>query len=384
LKFHRVAGKAHWQPGELPEGMESGVRETATFMPPELAPPNDADQINTSLTYGFVFDFCGVEIDRDSGRVRIDKYVTSHDSGSILNPLIHQGQIYGAFAWAVGCALLEEFVYGEDGRFLSGSFADYLTPTVHDVPVPEVYHTVTPSPLTELGAKGGAEGNVMTTPVCLANAVCDALAIDHIDLPMTPAKISRHLHPEEPPPPPTTSAPQEGLVRPAGPGRALTGSGSSRLPASPQIVWQLLIDPQRLTRLVPGCKELTLVGDNQYAGVVSMGAGPVKGEFKLAVGLSDLDPPNSLVLTGGLKGPLGASNGRGHIRLLADEGRTILSYDYEVAISGKVAAIGGRMIDSAARMLIRQFFAQLTRQLQPEDARPPLWRRIARALRLVR
>ena len=385
LKFHRVAGKAHWQPGELPEGMQSGVREIATFMPPELAPPNDHDQINTSLTYGFVFDFCGVEIDRDTGQVRIDKYVTSHDSGNILNPLIHQGQIYGAFAWAVGCALLEEFVYGEDGRFLSGSFADYLTPTVHDVPVPQVYHTVTPSPLTELGAKGGAEGNVMTTPVCLANAVCDALGIGHIDLPMTPAKISRRIHGEEPPPPARGAATAErSLDRPSGQGRALTGTGSARLPASPQVVWEMLIDPKRLARLVPGCKELMLVGDNRYAGVVHMGAGPVKGEFKLSVGLADLDPPNSLVLAGGLRGPLGASNGRGQIRLDAEDGQTVLSYDYHVEISGKVAAIGGRMIDSAARMLIKQFFAQLVRQLQPGGPRLPRWRRIARALGLAR
>ncbi|MCC6778890.1 MAG: molybdopterin-dependent oxidoreductase [Hyphomicrobiales bacterium] len=385
LKFHRVAGRAHWQPGELPEGMESGVRETATFMPPELAPPNDQDQINTSLTYGFVFDFCGVEINRDTGQVRIDKYVTSHDSGNILNPLIHQGQIYGAFAWAVGCALMEEFVYGDDGRFLSGSFADYLTPTVHDVPVPQVCHTATPTPFTELGAKGGAEGNVMTTPVCLANAVCDALAIEHIDLPLTPAKISRHLHGEEPPAPARDAeAVAPSTDRSAGRGRALTGSGRTRLAAEPRRIWDMLIDPQWLARIVPGCKELRLVGDNKYEGVVTMGAGPVKGEFKATVSLSELDPPSSLVLAGGLNGPLGVSKGQGKIRLEPDGGQTVLSYTYEVEISGRVAAIGGRMIDGAARMLIRQFFAQLARQLQPAEARVGLWQRVLRGLGIVR
>lgn len=385
LKFHRVAGKAHWQPGELPEGMEPGVRETATFTPPELAPPNDRDQINTSLTYGFVFDFCGVEIDRCTGQVRIDKYVTSHDSGNILNPMILRGQTYGAFAWAVGCALMEEFVYGDDGRFLSGSFADYLTPTVYDVPVPQVYHTVTPTPFTELGAKGGAEGNVMTTPVCLANAVCDALGIHHIDLPMTPTKIARHIHGAEPPPPARSPAAFDtSLDRSADRGRAIKGSGSARLPVSPQVIWDMLIDPQQLVRVVPGCKELALVGENEYRGVVSMGAGPVKGEFKVSVVLADLDPPHSLVLTGGLSGPLGASKGQGKIRLQADGDQTVLDYDYQIAITGKVAAIGGRMIDGAARMLVRQFFIQLAGQLEPASSGASPWRRILRAWGLVR
>jgi len=236
-----------------------------------------------------------------------------------------------------------------------------------------------------LGAKGGAEGNVMTTPVCLANAVCDALGVDHIDLPMTPAKISRHIHGEEPPPPARSAAAAERTLDiPSRQGRALAGAGSVRLPASPQAVWEMLIDPKRLARLVPGCKELMLAGDNRYAGVVSMGAGPVKGEFKLSVGLTDLDPPNSLVLAGGLSGPLGTSNGRGQIRLQANDDQTVLSYDYQVEISGKVTSIGGRMIDSAARMLIKQFFAQMVRQLQPGGPSLPRWRRIARALGLAR
>src|SRR5690606_2920974 len=67
VNLYRVAGTAHWTPGNLPEGMEPGVRETGSWSPPELESPNDADQINTSLTYGFVFDFCGIEIDRDTG-----------------------------------------------------------------------------------------------------------------------------------------------------------------------------------------------------------------------------------------------------------------------------------------------------------------------------
>jgi 2-furoyl-CoA dehydrogenase large subunit len=383
LRFHRVAGKAHWQPGELPEGMEPGIREVATFTPPELEPPNDQNQINTSLTYGFVFDFCGVEIDRDTGQVRIDKYVTSHDSGTILNPLILKGQVYGAFAWAVGCALSEELAYSEDGQFLSATFADYLVPTVYEVPAPQVLHTVTPSPFTELGAKGGAEGNVMSTPPCLANAVCDALGIRHIDLPLSPAKISAIIHRDERPPP-------GGHVRlqPKSPAeskaRVHAGNGQVVLPSTPQVVWDTLIDPQCLSRILPGCKEVKLRESNRYDAVVMLGAGPIKGEFNASLKLTELNPPHSVVLRGSLAGPLGASEGQGRIRLQAVGDRTELSYDYEVKISGKVAALGARMLDGATRIIIRQFFARLTGQLGGGAPAASMWRRVLQFIGLRR
>src|SRR5271169_4238652 len=96
---------------------------------PGLDAPNEADEINSSAAYGFIFDFCGVEIDRDTGQVRIDKYVTMHDAGRILNPALLDGQVLGGFAHGVGAALYEEFVYSQDGSFLSGTFADYPVPT---------------------------------------------------------------------------------------------------------------------------------------------------------------------------------------------------------------------------------------------------------------
>src|SRR5262249_40951203 len=83
--------------------------------------------------------------------------------------------------------LYEEFAYAPDGSFLAGTFADYLVPTAVEVPVPQILHIETPSPFTPLGAKGVGEGNAMSTPVCIANAVADALELDDIDLPLTPA-----------------------------------------------------------------------------------------------------------------------------------------------------------------------------------------------------
>jgi 2-furoyl-CoA dehydrogenase large subunit len=112
-----------------------------------------------------------------------------HDAGRILNPALFDGQVQGGFAQAVGAALYEAFLYGEDGSFLTATLADYLLPTACEIPEPLILHRETPSPLTPLGAKGVGEGNSMSTPVCLANAVADALGIANLTLPLTPAGV---------------------------------------------------------------------------------------------------------------------------------------------------------------------------------------------------
>jgi 2-furoyl-CoA dehydrogenase large subunit len=164
LPFGRVAGTAHWSPAMLPDGMAGGLAEVGIWSPGELPPPSSDDRINTSLTYGFVFDMCGVEIDPSTFEVRIDRYVTMHDAGKLLNPRIADGQVHGAFVQGVSAALYEEFVYDANGNFLSGSFADYLVPTAGEISRLEILHQETPSPFTPLGAKGLAEGNCMSTP----------------------------------------------------------------------------------------------------------------------------------------------------------------------------------------------------------------------------
>jgi 2-furoyl-CoA dehydrogenase large subunit len=193
VNFPRLVGASHWAPGSLPDVDAAALRETVFWTPPGIEAPNEADQINSSAAYGFIFDFCGVEVDRDSGWVRIDKYVTMHDAGRILNPALFDGQVHGGFAQAVGAALYEAFLYGEDGTFLSASLADYTIPTACEIPAPLILHRETPSPVTPLGAKGVGEGNSMSTPVCLANAVADALDIADLSLPLTPAKITTLL-----------------------------------------------------------------------------------------------------------------------------------------------------------------------------------------------
>ncbi|MFL5093333.1 MAG: xanthine dehydrogenase family protein molybdopterin-binding subunit [Xanthobacteraceae bacterium] len=196
VAFARLAAASHWSPGSVPEDARA-LRETVFWSPPELTAPNEADETNSSLCHGFIFDFCGVEIDPVTAAVRLDKYVTMHDCGRVLHPGMVAGQVTGGFAHALGAALYEECAYAPDGAFLAGTFADYLVPTTMEVPPPVLLHMETPSPLTPLGAKGVGEGNTMSTPVCIANAVADALEAADLDLPLTPAKLAAFIHPAE-------------------------------------------------------------------------------------------------------------------------------------------------------------------------------------------
>lgn len=385
IAFGRVAGTAHWSPVQLPEGMEAGLRETAVWSPPQLEPPNGQDQINTSLTYGFVFDMCGVEIDPVTYQTRVDRYVSMHDAGRLLNPMIAEGQIRGAFAQGLASALYEEFVYDGEGAFLSGTFADYLVPTAMEIPPIEILHQENPSPFTTLGAKGLAEGNCMSTPVCVANAIADALGIISVQLPATPERLHALLAGDEPSPPSgrsTSGIPA--LADTARNGRDIRGRGAVTIAASPQRVWKGLLDPVTLKAVIPGCQTLESEGENRYRAIVSLGVGPVRGVFQAVVELSDLDPERSGRLSGSLSGPLGAAHGSGLLRFSAQGGGTRIDYEFVVGVSGKAAAIGGRLMQGAADVVVGQFFERFGRVLGAPVQRDETARRGGLLDRLLR
>ena len=379
IPFARLAGSSHWSPGTLPDDMEPVLRETAFWSMPQHEAPNTKDEINSSGAYGFIFDFCGVEIDRATGKLRIDKYVTMHDAGRILHPAMVDGQIQGGFAHAVGAALFEEFQYAPDGAFLSGTFADYLVPTACEVPDAQILHMQSPSPFTPLGAKGVGEGNCMSTPVCLANAVADALDMEDIVLPMTPSRLSALIGGEEKPP----SKPVETLAGPK-PEGDITGHGARDVPVERGELWQAILNPEILAAVIPGCRELESVGDNAYRAEVTMGVGPVRGHFQVSIALSELDEPNALTLSGTATGPLGASKGSGRVRFEPTAEGTRISYEYGVNVSGKVAAVGGRMIGGAAKVLIDQFFRRLVGHMLGDQAKDSFWQRLLGFLRGAR
>lgn len=362
LPFSRVAALSHWSPAQLPEGVAPTIRETAFWTPPELEAADDEDHINSSLCHGFIFDYCGIEIDRDTGEIRIDRYVTAHDCGTILHPGMVDGQIRGGFAHALGAALLEEFAYGEDGSFLTGTLADYLVPTAMEVPEPVIVHTQTPSPFTPLGAKGVGEGNCMSTPVCLANAVADALGVADVALPLVPSAIAALTHGAEPAAPAGTAP--KAAPKPAAKGeRLMRGEGKAEVAAPPDAIWDMLLDPDTLAAIIPGAHDVRKVSPTEFRADVTLGIGPVKGRYKAAVALSDLDPPEAVTLSGKVEGNLGFGGGTGRITLAPDgKGGTTLSYTYEAFVGGKVASVGGRLLDGAAKVIIGQFFAALARK----------------------
>ena len=189
LSLRRLAGVAHWHPDSLPPGVEPGLHETAYYAAPNLAAPDADDRVASSAAHGFLVDIAVVEVERATGAVRVLDYVSVHDAGRLLNPLIVEGQVRGGFAHGVGAALFERIVYDEDGNLLTGTFMDYLCPTAADVPVLRMEHLETPSPFTALGAKGLGEGTTMSAPAALANAVADALGVDAVELPLTPARV---------------------------------------------------------------------------------------------------------------------------------------------------------------------------------------------------
>jgi 2-furoyl-CoA dehydrogenase large subunit len=359
IAFGRIAATSHWSPGLVPDDNQA-LRETAFWTPPELTAPNDQDEINSSLCHGFIFDFCGVEIDKTTGAVRIDKYVTMHDCGRVLHPAMVAGQVTGGFAHAVGAAFFEEFSYGPDGSFLSGTFADYLVPTAMEVPTPLILHVESPSPFTPLGTKGVGEGNCMSTPVCLANAVADALGIAELDLPLSPAKIAAHLHGAEKA---RTQSTASASAKDEASGLALHGRGEAKVAASPQEVWAMLLNPDTLASLIPGAHKVEKLSDTHFRAEVTLGVGPVSGRYKADIALSDLVAPHSLTLTGRVRGALGDGRGEGCIQLAPTaEGGTTITYEYRADVGGKVAAIAGRLLDGAAKIVIRKFFEALARK----------------------
>ncbi|MGA8899074.1 MAG: molybdopterin cofactor-binding domain-containing protein [Bradyrhizobium sp.] len=360
LSFSRLAALSHWSPGALPDGVGHTIRETVFWSPPELTAPDEDDHINSSLCHGFIFDFCGVEVDRTTLQTRIDRYVTMHDCGTILHPAMVDGQVRGGFAQAVGAALYEEYAYADDGSFLTGTLADYLLPTTAEVPNPIILHMETPSPFTPLGAKGVGEGNCMSTPVCIANAVADAIGAKDLVLPLVPAKLAELVRGAEPAPPARQASQAE---EKRGGDRKLRGGGEATVKAAVQQVWEMLLDPKTLAAVIPGCHGVEKISDTHFRAEVTLGIGPVKGRYRADVKLSDLDPPKAVTLSGHAEGALGFGNGEGLITLHSlPDGGTTIHYAYQAGIGGKVASIGGRLLDGAARVIIGQFFAALARQ----------------------
>jgi carbon-monoxide dehydrogenase large subunit len=142
-----------------------------------------------------------VEVDVETGGVRLVRFVAVDDAGRILNPLLAEGQVHGGLGQGIAQALVEEFVYDEDGNPLTTTFADYAFISAAELPSFETVHLETASPLNELGLKGiGESGTIGSTPA-VQNAVVDAvshLGVRHVPLPATPERVWRAIEEARP------------------------------------------------------------------------------------------------------------------------------------------------------------------------------------------
>jgi carbon-monoxide dehydrogenase large subunit len=163
----------------LPGGMAPGLAAAIDFQPPALTYCNGTHVVE-------------VEVDVETGAVRIMRYVVVHDCGRIINPMLVEGQVLGAVAHGIGATLLERMRYDADGQPQTVTYGDYLLPTTDSVPRIEIVHMETPTPLNPLGVKGAAESGTIAAPAAIASAVEAALApfgVRIADLPITPDRL---------------------------------------------------------------------------------------------------------------------------------------------------------------------------------------------------
>ena len=133
-----------------------------------------------------------VEVDIETGQIKILRYIVVEDCGTIINPMVVDGQIQGGVAQGIGTALYEQLVYDENGQLLTGTLMDYLAPTATEVPRVEIGHIESPSPYTPKGIKGVGEGGAIAPPAAIANAVADALGPFGVrvnEVPLTPERV---------------------------------------------------------------------------------------------------------------------------------------------------------------------------------------------------
>ncbi|MCY3911324.1 MAG: molybdopterin-dependent oxidoreductase, partial [bacterium] len=183
VSLAQVAGRV--APGQpLPTGVDNYTLDATDIYHP---PTN---------TFSYGCHIATVEVDIDTGVVTLLRHVVVNDSGTLINPLLVDGQVQGGVALGIGGALLEEIAYGEDGQPLNANFMDYLVPAIGNMPEMVVEHMIVPTPLNADGMKGAGEGGAVGAPAAIANAVADAvlpLGAKITETPLGPETVYRAL-----------------------------------------------------------------------------------------------------------------------------------------------------------------------------------------------
>jgi carbon-monoxide dehydrogenase large subunit len=156
--------------------MEPGLKEGAFY-----------DPVNFTFPAGAYI--AEVEVDPETGVTEVVRFTAADDFGTIINPMIVEGQVHGGVAQGIGQALLEQVVYDDSGQLITGSFMDYAMPRADDVPFYTIEHSSTPCPNNPLGIKGCGEAGAIGAPPAVINAITDAIGNNDLAMPATPARV---------------------------------------------------------------------------------------------------------------------------------------------------------------------------------------------------
>jgi carbon-monoxide dehydrogenase large subunit len=182
----KMAREAYTQTHRFNGEIEPGMTETGTYDPPG--------------TFSNACHVAIVEVDVETGRTQVERFLVAEDAGKIINPMIADGQVHGGVAQGIGNALLEEIVYDGDGGILTANLADYMPPTVREMPPIELHHIETPSTQSITKAKGLGEGGCIGAPAAVVNAINDALkpfGVEIDEIPATPQRVRAALRAKE-------------------------------------------------------------------------------------------------------------------------------------------------------------------------------------------
>ncbi|HEX6131034.1 MAG TPA: molybdopterin cofactor-binding domain-containing protein, partial [Actinomycetota bacterium] len=172
-----------WHAHSLPEGVEPMLEGTAVYDPPNFTWPGGTH-------------VCVVEVDTETGKTDVVRYVAVDDCGNVINPMIVDGQVHGGVAQGIAEALYEEAMYDASGNLMTSSMTQYLVPTAVEIPSPVLDRTVTPSTTNSLGVKGIGEAGTIASPPAVINAVHDAIAhlgVQELGKPASPERVWRAI-----------------------------------------------------------------------------------------------------------------------------------------------------------------------------------------------
>lgn len=190
-----IAFAVYKNPFDVAKDVDAGLEVVKYFKMPNAQHIPDENGFTRNYTsFPNAAHLCAVEVDVETGKLNILRYVIVDDCGKVINPLIVEGQLHGGIAQGIGGALMEHLVYSDDGQLLTTTFMDYPIPTSRDIPDIIVGHHETPSPYTPTGSKGVGESGIVGAPACIASAVEDALqhlGVKIMETPLRPSKIWR-------------------------------------------------------------------------------------------------------------------------------------------------------------------------------------------------